>query len=144
MLTEANIKVVDVDAEDIYGDTASYYFENSRDDEFFGERAPVEEERAAFEALLESVRAGFICEDWDGGGSDDEDSDDKNSQYESGDEERLDGGVPENEQPHTSSSQPGMTVAMGNVSLVDSLGYSTAAAAATEVALSAPNLPCGG
>ncbi len=112
-LTEANIKVVDVDAEDIYGYTASYYFENFRDEWFLGERAPVEEERAAFEALLESVRAGFICEDWDNEGSDDEDS-----QYESCGEERLHGGVPKNEQPHTSSSsssQPEMTEAMKNV-----------------------------
>ncbi|KAF7510833.1 hypothetical protein GJ744_005933 [Endocarpon pusillum] len=87
VLTEANIKVVDVDAIDVDGNTASYYFENLRDDMFLGERAPVEEERAAFEALLESVGAGFIREDWD----------DEGSQYESCNEERLHAGVPENE-----------------------------------------------
>lgn len=90
VLTEANIKAVDVDARDVYGYTASDYFENFRDHWFPGERAPVEQERAAFEALLESVRAGFICEGSDDEGSDDEGADHEGSDHEGSDDEGSD------------------------------------------------------
>ncbi|KAL9036228.1 MAG: hypothetical protein Q9214_006227 [Letrouitia sp. 1 TL-2023] len=63
LLEKRRIKGIDVAAKDILGLTPAEAFEKRRPELFIGERAPIEQERAAFDALVASTQDAVLTTD---------------------------------------------------------------------------------